>query len=86
MKPCVSMRWLFAATCLLAGCATSHDAVVQRGSTADDKEVTARNLVACKEQAKAAKLSPDSPSYGRSVDECMRKGGVVNKGVTAERR
>jgi hypothetical protein len=75
------MRFLVPALvgALLGGCMTHDTAVLKRGVTADDKEVTARNLAACRTQAEAAKFSSDSPSYTRYVDECMQKGGVVEQ-------
>ena len=75
------MRFLFSiiALAVLAGCASREMATLNRGVTADDKEVTARNLASCREQANAARLSADSPPYSRFVDECMKKGGVVEQ-------
>jgi hypothetical protein len=77
------MRLLFFIACLdavlLGGCMAHDTAALNRGVTADDKEVTARNLAACRTQAEAAKLSAQSSSYSRYIDECMRKGGVVEQ-------
>jgi hypothetical protein len=64
------------ATCLY-GCAASDKAILDRGATADDKEVTARNLAACKAQAEAAKLSAESASYTGYMNDCLRKAAVV---------
>jgi hypothetical protein len=64
---------------LFGGCMAHDTASLKRGVTADDKEVTARNLAACRSQAEAAKFSANSQSYTRYVEECMQKGGVVEQ-------
>ncbi len=82
----VSLMKSFAvlAVLLLGACMQSQTAVVNRGNTSDDKEVTARNLAQCKKLAEAAKLSVDSPSYSRTVEDCVRKQGVVrSEGASA---
>jgi hypothetical protein len=81
-----------AAAFALGGCMTTptptttaarDSKIVHEGITADDKEVTARNLTSCKQQAEAARMSADSPPYSRFVEECMQKAGVVQSPQSA---
>ncbi len=80
----MKMRFAVFGVVLLAACMQSETAVVSRGNTSDDKEVTARNLAECKKLAESNKLSAESASYSAYIDECLRKHGVVqSEGASA---